>query len=394
MRHGNTLFVLTTPTGHLRDMRVAGSFSPDWAAVDTATATIRRTCAAADISGTIDDSGIRAMRNAGQWLFDELLPFSTKTLLRTGSGTLLLSLDPQLLDIPWELLHADDQFLCERWGIGRSVQDDIHHEAPGATTPPMTRVQIIADPDGSLNDAYAEGEALYQRLRRHPSLDVSVRSGDVDLAYLRQHIRDGHVLHYAGHVDGNRLRLAGEPFEPAHLERLAGSGGLPRLVFLNGCAALRCTDWETSLVRAWRHAGAGFLVGPTQPLPDRLGLLFAEAFYRELLQGACVGAAIRDAKAALTRQIGPAAAVWGAYVLYGDPAETLFETAQRRQQRPELRRIETRLAGSPLRASERPALDAESAEQALRLVRMPVDPWWLLAGFALALAFLALGALR
>lgn len=395
MRHGDTLFVLHAPSGRLHDLRVVGSFAPDWAAVQTASSTIRLTCAAADASGAISDAGLDAMRSAGQWLFDELLPYSIKAILRTGSGTLLLSLSPALLPIPWEFLCVDGAFLSERWGIGRSVQDDVHAPPPATPVPSTrtTRVQIIADPDGTLDDAYAEGEALYQRLRRHPSIDVSVRSGDVDLAYLRSHIRDAEILHYAGHIDAHRLRLAGDHFGPEHLERLAGSGGLPRLVVLNGCAGLDATDWEPSLVRAWSIAGAEFLVGPTQPLPDRLGLLFAEAFYREVLAGAALGEAMRDARATIARQVGPAAVVWGAYVLYGDPGVRLVQRVARRPANHELPRPqETRLAQSPMRATERPAVIVEAADPGLRLARLPVDPWLLVAAVALLLVALALAA--
>jgi hypothetical protein len=318
VRNGDALLVLSSPSLRMADMRVVGTFRPDWAAVETAVATIRGLFQAANGSGTMDAASLAQLGSAGGWLFDELLPWDTKTLLRTGEGTLLLSLDPSLLHIPWECMAVGGEPIAARWAIGRLVQDDVDPSLRRQPSSPL-RVHIIADPDGTLDDAYAEGEAVYQRFRRHARAQVAMRTADVDLAQLRQHLTACDIFHFAGHVDSDGLRLRDESFGAVRLQRLAGSGNAPSLVVLNGCAALAGDHWQDSLLQAWMRAGVSHVLGPMHEVPDRLGLLFAESFYRELLAGRAIGRAVQLARQAISRQVGPAAFLWGAYVLYGDP---------------------------------------------------------------------------
>ena len=58
----------------------------------------------------------------GQSLYDQLFTLKVKELLHScQSQELILKIESTLVQIPWELLHDGDNFLCHRFSIGRMV---------------------------------------------------------------------------------------------------------------------------------------------------------------------------------------------------------------------------------------------------------------------------------
>ena len=92
------------------------------------------------------------IKRAGQRLFDELLPLAVKTRVRTsGASVLILSIDDQLVPIPWELLFDGDRFLCLKYRMGRLVrtqQDTTYAEQREISSP--IDMLVLTDPRGDL----------------------------------------------------------------------------------------------------------------------------------------------------------------------------------------------------------------------------------------------------
>lgn len=329
IRHGDLLMVLGSPSGTLHDLRAMGTFRPDWKGIDDAARSISASCQLADQSGEMTADVLRTIRRQGAWLFDELLPFEAKAWLRRPSGaTLTLSLDPELLHIPFELLHNGETFLAEQWAMGRVVQTDVDPSLRRKTKAgEKLSIHIVADPDGTLDEAYVEGDTLIRRMARSSRVAASMRAGDVDPGHLRHHLRDMDILHLAGHVDREGYRMADGHFGAEAVRRLSGTPDLPLMVFANGCGSVR-TDGDPLLL-AWVRAGVRHIIGPLHALPDRLGLLFADAFYRELMAGRPIGDAMLRARQSVARQVGNGTIPWAAYVLYGDPATIYFPVLAR-----------------------------------------------------------------
>jgi hypothetical protein len=196
-----------------------------------------------------------------------------------------------------------------------------------------------------------------------------MRAGDADPDYLRHHLRDMDILHLAGHVDRDGYRMTDGHFGAAAVRRLSGTPDLPLLVFANGCGSVR-TDGDPLLL-AWVSAGVRHIIGPLHALPDRLGLLFADAFYRELLAGRAIGDAMLRARQSVARQVGNGSIPWAAYVLYGDPGTVYFPVDRPLQPTPRAPDTTTRLA--PAATSSAPEIVRSSPPEAnLTSVR----PWY------------------
>lgn len=371
IRHGDLLMVLGSPSGTLHDLRAIGTFTPDWKGVDNAARSISASCQLADQSGEMTPDLLRTIRRLGAWLFDELLPFEAKSWLRRPTGApLTLSLDTDLLHIPFELLHNGDGFLAEQWPMGRVVQTEVDPSLRRRTSPGQKlSVHIVADPDGTLDEAYVEGDTLIRRMARSSRVVASLRAGDADPGYLRHHLRDTDILHLAGHVDRDGYRMTDGHFGAEAVRRLAGTPDLPLLVFANGCGSVR-TDGDPLLL-AWVGAGVRHIIGPLHALPDRLGLLFADAFYRELLAGRPIGVAMLHARQSVARQVGNGTIPWAAYVLYGDPAIVYFPVGLPPEPPTRVAEATTRLA--PVATGSQPEIVRSAPpEAAISSVR----PWY------------------
>lgn len=325
IRFGDTLHVLGCRSAEVRDLRPIGCFEPDWRAVELAHDRVRAQMHHAADSGEVSGAVLDDVRSICGFLFDELVPLEAKRWLRDDAGSLTISLPPDLLDLPWELLHTGRDFLGLTWAMGRVVQLERDAEPSRQLGRAPTRVLVVADPDGELHESYDEGLALKAQLRASGRARVTFRAGDVDAALLRRQARSHDLIHYAGHIDAAGWRMADSRFDRDAVERLSGGAPLPALVFANGCGGATAAEFGESMLEAWLTGGVRHVVGPLFDLPDRLGRLFGTEFYSAILDGATVGEAVRAARRSLASAVGAGTTPWGAYVLYGNPEVAYFE---------------------------------------------------------------------
>ena len=145
------------------------------------------------------------------------------------------------------------------------------------------------------------------------------------------------ATHFACHntftIDGggSSIDMVGGPFVPDLLneaaERRTMSSTNP-LIFLNSCRTagaapqfMRTVGWADQFMAA----GAGAFIGTLWPVRSSSASAFAEAFYRELIGGASLGAASRQARLSIRRDDDP---TWLAYSVYGDPRAIAVTRAQ------------------------------------------------------------------
>ncbi len=349
---GETLHVLGARSDSVRDLRSIGCFQPDWAAVSAARDRIQSHMQHSAESGEVATAVINEVRSLCGFLFDELVPLEAKRWLRDESGFLTLSLPPDLLELPWELLHSGSSYLSLSWAMGRVVQLDCDPEPNRSICGRSKRILLIADPDGELHESYDEGMTLRARFSSDERSRVTFRGGDVDAALLRRQARTHDIIHYAGHIDADGWRMAESKFDREAVERLSGGAPLPALVFANGCGGADPSAFSGSMLEAWVAGGVRHIIGPLFDLPDRLGRLFAEEFYQRLLDGASIGEAMRLARCTLAESVGEGATPWAAYVLYGAPEEDYFGAAVRDHD------SETLEVARPTRLRSRPAPEA------------------------------------
>ncbi len=282
--------------------------------------------------GALDAGTSAESRKLGQLLFDEVFPGPIKEWLRGKEGIdLLIRTEDALCDVPWELMHTGEAYLALHVNLGRLLATEgVGQPAAPRVLGSPREVLLVADPCGDLDAAYEEGLALRDCLDGLPSTRVVLRASDVSRADVRENLREADVLHFAGHAEvegvGEGWLLRDGRLTADDLGRLSGGRPFPALVFANACGSGRQSVRQArSLARAFLRAGVRHYVGAHWDVPDALARSFALHFYRALAAGKPIGAAVRQARAALHVSHGDGIILWGSYCLYGDPDVVYFD---------------------------------------------------------------------
>jgi DNA-binding response OmpR family regulator len=131
-------------------------------------------------SGQPDNTHLPLQR-LGSLIFSHLFPASARQGLIDAAPTdLFLRLDDQLVHLPWELAFDGQDFLLNKFRIGRQV---IAHQPSAVRNPRDVRdargfnMLIVVDPTESLPAATEEAEELRNLLDGCQNLEVSVIGG-------------------------------------------------------------------------------------------------------------------------------------------------------------------------------------------------------------------------
>ena len=304
--------------------------------------------------GRVSRQVLVKLREIGQVLYDELLTFNVKEILRNSrSDTLIIKVDDQLVHIPWELLYDGQQFLCLRFNMGRVVKtrQNVASAVHRKLEQPLGML-ILADPNGDLKGAYDEGVQIRDLMDQNPDkIHVSLRSSDAGVESIKSRLRNFDIIHFAGHSDYDTScpdtsgwRLQGGSLCAGDITKMAGSATMPAMIFANSCQSARADQWrlQTSfaskifgLANAFLLAGVTHYVGTFWEVADKPSSRFAIEFYKGLLSNHSVGESIRKARQMLIELYGEETIFWASYVLYGDPTfdymahlRTEFESGQ------------------------------------------------------------------
>jgi class 3 adenylate cyclase/tetratricopeptide (TPR) repeat protein len=292
----------------------------------------------ANREGRLSREVLAKLRERGQVLHDELFSLAVKEKLRnTEAEYLILKIDDQLVHIPWELLHDGQHFLCQRFSMGRLVKtrQTVMNGRSRQLARPL-KMLILADPQGDLKGAYAEGTRIRDDMDHHKDwINASLRSGKITPDAIREKIRNFDFVHFAGHADYNPQnaadsgwRLTGGSLKAKDVTKMAGTATMPALVFSNACQSARTEEWILGerfedeifgLANAFLLAGVRHYVGTFWEISDEPSSKFALRFYRNLLSGMTIGEAMRRSRLALIKEYGEETIIWASYVLYGDP---------------------------------------------------------------------------
>jgi hypothetical protein len=282
--------------------------------------------------GTLVEDKIRDLSSLGQLIYTMFLPVPIQKHLETVKEPVILKTNDN--EIPWELLHDDKNFLCLKVPIGRRLRS---REIPRANPAPggnKIRMLFIANPTGDLDGAEEEVDYIIKHL--DPSIEVEVLKGNqATNASVLSAFRSGKydIIHYSGHAEFN----IDQPDESALIcanQRKIYAQEIKRIlsgkpfVFLNACGSGRekmCEDGESytgsdteGLASSFVLGGALSIIGSSWPLPDISAGILASDFYKNVLTGDTVGAALHKARMHLKNER-PEDINWMAFILYGDP---------------------------------------------------------------------------
>jgi hypothetical protein len=298
-----------------------------------------------DEKGCFGEREWKSFRERCAGLYDGLLTSHAKQVLaRTDAAFLQVSMDDNLVHVPWELLYDGQQFLAHRFAVGRRVQtrQPVFQVAHRRIHRPE-RMLILADPTGDLHAAYEEGHALLQRLKPYGNmLEVDAKFSSVDLPFVQERLKSYDIVHYAGHAEHNvrdpqqsAWVLQGGRLTAADIVNLGGGKAPPSIVFCNACESGRTGQWTPpggdlvrsvhGLANAFLLAGVRHYIGAFVDLrDDKASALFAETFFERLLEGETVGEALLFARQQSAAKFSERSAAWASYVLYGPPASRPF----------------------------------------------------------------------
>jgi len=293
--------------------------------------------------GNIESDFRDKLVKAGQLLWDHLLtrPVKERILASPAQG-LIFSIDEELINIPWELLHDGSDFLCFKFDIGRVVRTrQAKPEPQYRDVHSKLKMLILANPTNDLKTAYREGLFIRNQFdKRRLEVSIDFKSTRIDKMYVKKNLRDYDIVHFAGHCEyvpddpqQTGWVMSDGKFTAQDILALGETFSLPSVVFSNSChsaevsSAVLQGDFHAasySLAGAFIFSGVRHYIGAIHKVEDEVSLLFAQHFYSSLIGGKSVGECMRLARLNLRAQYGENNIAWVNYLLYGDPSFSLF----------------------------------------------------------------------
>ncbi|MBM3245794.1 MAG: tetratricopeptide repeat protein [Candidatus Omnitrophica bacterium] len=317
-------------------------------------------------SGALEAESFDSLKKTGQLLWDHLLTRQVKEKLAAAPiSDLVLSLDEELINIPWELLYTGKDFLSLKFNLGRLVRTKAQRTSAQYRSFSRTpRMLILANPTNDLKSAYLEGLYIKNQFdKKRKDIGINFKSTYIDTLYVKKNLRDYDIVHFAGHCEYDLGRpensgwvLSDGKFTAQDIRALGETLSLPTLIFSNACHSAGFTDKPLgadyqqqaySLAAAFLFSGVRHYIGTIRKIEDPASLSFAREFYGCLISGRPVGESLRISRLKLIQEQGAAALSWASYILYGDPSFTLFKIRPKPSSggwKPNVRRYKKQLA--------------------------------------------------
>jgi tetratricopeptide (TPR) repeat protein len=282
------------------------------------------------------------LKKTGQLLWDVLLTRQVKERLKNEtSRELILSLDEELTNIPWELFYDGKDFLSLKFSLGRVLRTKEEKVRPQYRSfSSKLKMLILVNPTGDLKSAYSEGIYIRNKFDKYRNdVIIDFKSTNIESLYVRKNLRDYDIVHFAGHCeyDQDNPKKTGWVFKEGLFNTedillMAESTSLPSLIFSNACHSAQenstsdtsAQNRNYSLASAFLFSGVRHYIGTIRKVEDPLSLFFAREFYSHLIKGESLGEALRRAKLRLIQEYGFTSFGWVSYLLYGDPSFILF----------------------------------------------------------------------
>ena len=295
---------------------------------------------------------LKSLQKVGRLFWDYLLSRSVKEKLKNSQPCVLtLTLDEELIYLPWELIFDGSDFLCLKFSLGRIVR------SKGDPTllqyrdlAESLKMLILVDSLGDLKFAYAEGVNIKnQFIHKTRKVDVDFKSTNIDKNYVKKNICDYDIVHFAGHCEFNKKDfqksgwvLSDGLFTTEDILKMGQSCSLPALVFSNAChsaqtnAGLIDPEYQQanySMSSAFLCAGVRHYIGTIRKIEDNPSLIFAREFYAQLISGVNVGESLRLSKLKLIKEFELSSLYWVDYLLFGYPGFVFFKHGKRKERR-------------------------------------------------------------
>jgi hypothetical protein len=301
------------------------------------------------VTRRIETSDTRQAKEFGGHLFAALFQGEVRDVYRACLAdaraadrglrlTMALTRVPELMDLPWEYLYDEPEFLAvSAWTPVVRYLDVAKPRAPLKVDPPLRVLGMISDAaDLVALDVQEERRGLEEALR------PLTRSGRVEVHWTRaatlesllRKLRAGafHIFHFVGHgaYDANRgdglLLLKGEDGRSVEitgedLGMILNDHHSLRLAVLNACEGARAsrTDPFAGIAASLVQRGTPAVVAMQFEISDVAAVTFAKHFYEALALGYPVDAAVAQARQGIFASGNDVE--WGTPVLFLRPVD-------------------------------------------------------------------------
>lgn len=280
------------------------------------------------VRNTTSEFGVGLYRAVFRDTVQSMLDQCLGSLRRTPDAGLRIRLEMDLrsgrvsdvASLPWELMQRDLRdmplSLSKKTVLVRSF-DVMQPAEPIPFEPPLRVLVIVSNPGGTAKLNLADEE---KRIRatwgRLDNVDVQFVKPTVDAILDICAQQDFHVIHYMGHGDfdpqtGQGLLLLEKPDgspDPLGSERLKAiiqdESDTLRLVFLNACKTAVSTERKgldpfAGIATMLIDVGVPAVVAMQFPISDGAAITFSDTFYRRIVAGYPVDAAVAEGRKAL-----------------------------------------------------------------------------------------------
>ncbi len=280
----------------------------------------------------IDTPAIDEARGFGGDLFKALFHGEIHSLYRDtladargrGRGvriTLCLSGSPELIDVPWEYLFDDPEFLAmSAFTPVVRYLDLPRGPRPLLVKAPLRLLGVVSSPAD-----YEQLDVARERANLESALATLTESGAVELVWLEQptlgallralQTQTFHALHYIGHGTYDRETGRGallfedeggwaRPVSGDKLGMILHDFSSLRLAILNACEGARTgrTDPFAGVAGSLVQQDIPAVVAMQFEISDEAAIVFASGFYEQLAAGSPVDASLAAARLAMLAQ--------------------------------------------------------------------------------------------
>lgn len=278
---------------------------------------------------------------SGKRLYSKTLPHEVRDTINMQKEANII-IDSNDSQMPFELYHDGENFLCLKYPMGRQVRTEKRLKIPDIIDRKKIKVAVVCDPTGDLPEARNEGKKVKNILEKSSIVSRVdfICDKEAKKARLEEVLSGGYdIIHYAGHIDydskdpsNSSFRLNDGPLSAKEVQNILTANPL---VFANACTSARSPEGLEGMAAAFVHGGGetdgviGY-IGSAWPIHDDSSSYLAEKFYGNLSAGESIGESLRIARKSTLAKFGKEDSGWASFLLYGDPARKLITKIKER----------------------------------------------------------------
>lgn len=281
------------------------------------------------------DIKIPDLKESWNTLYRLYLPENIRESLQTQTGKDALVIKTDEQEIPWEIMHDNNNFLSLKFPISRKIMTRENIRKNNVVKNKIPKILFITNPTWDLNGTIQESKEIISKIWKKAEItfiyEKDVTSTKI-FSLLWQDNWD--IIHYSWHAyfdtehpDNSWLILHDSIITASEIKRVLN--GNP-LIFLNACSSGRNDDkdfektWEDTIGTAssFLIGWAKWVIATLWPVNDTVSSHFAIDFYNLFLNNYTIWNAMLSSKKEAYINF-PNDITWASFIYYWDPNLTL-----------------------------------------------------------------------